>query len=414
MKLFKTHRKLAMAALAFTVAIVAGGVAAAYWTSSGGGTGAAQTGSTTPLLIDQLGGTPMYNSTVDANAYNYSQCYYCVQMGDFGNKINLAGGGGPLSDVLVSMVNFNDLSAQTPPYTMDMTLNIYNPGTYIGPGSAPGTLIAKDSQAFTIPSAPSGGYYGSTCTADRVTNPNSLCGLAFFNVVFNFESQNVTLPGTVVYDIQYNDPQNNVDGGVNVQLANEDTQITVGSDTAPGYLFASLASTANNNGYDNSYNNVGPGEVTCDTVTTTFGEYPTASCEGGAEGYGLPPYVPAVEFDMNTMADLYPGGPAQPVSFMVTNPGNIPETVNSVAITVTGTSDNLDCNTTNFAMLNGSDVSGTDPTSTYTAGFPTVIPAGGTVVFTSATTDAQIYMINLDVNQDGCQSLTVDLGFTSS
>src|SRR5580698_4780609 len=113
MKLFRNHRKMAISGVALTVALVAGGVAYGFFSSPGSGTGSAPVATVSPLLIDQLGGTPMYNSTIDPTAYQASQCFYCVQMGEFGNQINLAGGGGPLSDVVVAMANFNNTPGTT-------------------------------------------------------------------------------------------------------------------------------------------------------------------------------------------------------------------------------------------------------------------------------------------------------------
>lgn len=411
MKLFKTHKKAVMAGLAFVVAVMAGGAAYAFWTSPGSGSGAAQTASTTPLLIDQLGGTPIYNSTTDGSYYQWSYSFNGgTGANALGNKINLAGGGGALSDVVVAMANFNPSGG-----TLPLTLNLYNATSYSGPGSLPGNQIASVTQDMTIPEAPSGGYYGGTCTAARLTDPDSDCGIANFSVTFNLSSLNVTVPGTIVYGIQFPNSQPSWASGVNVQLSYEPTNISVGSDADPGYLFVSTF-----NGTDDSTGGAN-GEITCDDVSATFAEYPTAV---GANGCGettsnTPPFpsvalVPAVEFDSSAMSDLYPGGPAQPVNFSITNPGTIPETVNSVTITVTGTSDNTDCNTTNFAMLNGDDSSGTAASSVYTAGFPLSIPAGGTVDLTPATTGAYLYMQNLDVNQDGCQNQTVDLSFSSN
>jgi hypothetical protein len=231
-------------------------------------------------------------------------------------------------------------------------------------------------------------------------------------VTFNFASQNVTLPGTVVYDVEYNDAQNSTNSGTNVQLVNEGTQVSVGSDADAGYLFTSLASTSNNNGYNYGYNDVGPGEITADTVSTTFGEYPTADVGSGVNEQGEAPYVPAVEFDTNSMADLYPGGPSQAVNFSVTNPGSTPSTINSVTITVTGSSAGPACDASNFAMENGS-ASGSE-SSTYTSDFPQTIPAGGTIDFLAGNTGAEVAMLNTIYNQDACQSQTVYLTFSSN
>jgi hypothetical protein len=399
MKRFGKKRLLTVG-LAVALVLGIGGAAFAYWTSSGAGTGSAQDATLSPLLIDQLGGTPMYNSTVDPTAYQYSYAYYATQAGELGNKVTLAGGGGPLSDVVVAMVNFNASSGP-----MNITFNIYNPGTYSGPGSSPGSLIATDEQSFVVPNAPSGGYDGTYCTGVRTTDPNSLCGLGFFNIEFNFSSQNITLPSTVVYGIQYNDPQSDVNGGVNVQLANENTQVTVGTDADPGYLFTDLASVAGGNGYDHSYNDVGPGEITCSTVSTTFGEYSTASCDNGNEGLGTPPYVPAVEIDTSTMSDLYPGGPAQPINLSVTNPGTAPAALNTVSIAISS-----------ITNQHSSAGPACDP-SWYTIVPPSVIDgsvaAGQTWI--DSPSGATIELTNIpSVDQDACQGATVNLNFTSN
>ncbi len=321
MKLFKTHRKLAVSGLALTVALLGGGVAFAYFSAPGSGTGSAQVGSNAKLLIDQLGGTPVYNSTVDASTYQWS---YSFQGGTganaLGNKINLSNGGGALSDVVVAMTNFNNTSGSLP-----LTLNIYNPGSYDGPGTGPGSLIATDTTTVSFP---------ATATGYDANNPPTY-GLANFNATFNFSSQNITLPGTVVYEILFPNPQPPVASGVNVQLSNEASQVSVGSDADPGYLFVS---TYNN---QNDATGGANGEITCDNVGSTFGEYPTAV---GATGCGetttnSAPYpsialIPAVEFDTSGMGDLYPGGAAQPINFSITNPGTTPAAVTSVTVAV--------------------------------------------------------------------------------
>jgi len=171
-----------------------------------------------------------------------------------------------------------------------MTLNIYNPGT----GGLPGSLIATDTQTFNIPAAPDGGspYGGNTsgpCMSEIAADP--YCGIVNFDVTFDFTSDLITLPGTVVYGIEYDAYANPAVGGVNVQLSSESgpNQVSVGSDTYPGNLFAALSTDPA------AGNDTGPGEVTCSTVSTTFAQYSSATCDSGNQG--LYPYVPAVEFD---------------------------------------------------------------------------------------------------------------------
>ena len=398
MKFFKNHRKMSVTSIALVVAIFAGGAAYAYFSSPGTGTGSAQAATTTPVLISQLG-TPMYNSTVANPAdYNYSQCFYCVQMGEFGNRINLNNGGGQLSNVTLAMANFNTTSGN-----MTMTLKIFNAGS----GNAPGTLIGSKTQTFFIP---------ATATGYIPQSNDFPYGIDMFNITFNFTSQNLVLPATVVYELQYNDPQNAVTGGVNPQLANENTQVSVGTDANPGYLFAALASTANGDGYNYAYNGVGPGEVTCQTVNTSFLMYSTASCNNGAQGYGTPPYVPAIEFDTTSVSNLqYPGNTPVPVNFSLTNNGSIPETVNSVTIAVANDSNTVE----SIPGDTGSDVAGCYASWFDVNGNPVqatvtvnqTIPAGQSV---NVIGQASLSMPQSLTNQNACQGASIGLAFTSN
>jgi hypothetical protein len=361
-------------------------------------------------LIDQLGGTPVYNSMTDASAYQWS---YSFEGGTganaLGNTITMSNGGGPLSDVVVAMTNFNASSAP-----LSLTLNIYNPGTYSsGPGSSPGSLIATDTQSFNPPAAPDGGFGSSACIAQRVTNPDSECGLANFNVTFNFSSQNITLPATVVYGIQYPNPQPVDDSGVNVQLSYEASQVSIGSDASPGYLYVSTY-----NGSNDATGGSG-GEITCDTVNGTFGEYPTAAdpttgC-GETTDQSAPftstALIPAVEFDSSTAGDLFPGGPPEPINFSMTNTGTDPETVTDVTIALANDGSGL-VQTGNPA----SDVAGCD------VGWFTVSPTPVVVNYTiaaGATVDwvgqAHISMpADATDNQDSCEGVPINLTFTSN
>jgi len=392
-----------MAVIGLVIGLIAGagGLAFAFFTSSGAGTGSAQVGTASPVLINQIGGTPMYNSRITATSYNFSQCFTCVQMGEFGNKITFAGTGGPLNDVTVDMANFN-----TTPGPMNITFNIWNPS-----GTGLGTLIATDEQSFNIPAAPDGGYSSPTCVAAQAIDPNSDCGIANFSITFNFASQDITLPGTVVYGIQYNDAANAVNGGVNVQLANETTNVSVGTDADAGNLFADLASVAGGNGYDASYNDVGPGEITCSTVNSTFSEYSTASCDSGTKGYGTPAYIPAVEFDSTGFGDLYPAGPSQQINFSLTNPGATSATVNTVTIKVASDGINVEQVPGDLASAVVGCLA-----SWFTVS-PTPVPVNQTLT-PGQTIDwngaASISMSNPAVTQDACQGVNIGLSFTSN
>lgn len=399
MKRFTRAKKLVGVGIASVVIFGIAGAAFAYYTAGGSGTGSATAGTASNVYIDQLGGTPMYNSTIDPTAYQYSYAYYATQAGELGNEITFANGGGPLSDVVVAMTNFD-----TTPGSMHITLNIFNPGPG-GSGSVPGSLIATDTQTVSVP---------ATATGFDPSSPPGY-GLANFNAVFNnftwTNPNDETLPATVVYGINYDDPQNAVDAGVNVQLANETTNVSVGSDANPGNLFVSLASLAAN-GYNNAYNDVGPGEITCSTVTQTFAEYSTASCDSGNEGLGTPAYVPAVEFDTSTMSNLYPGGPSQPINFSVTNPGSTSVQIIDVDVAVA-------TDPSGYVETVPGD-SGSGVTGCYASWF-TVSPAsvpvnqnlnpGSVIDWVGA---ASISMINEPYSQDACEGVNIGLTFTAS
>jgi len=403
MKLFKSHRKLSVTGLALVVAIFAGGAAYAFFSSPGSGTGSAQAASTTPVLISQLG-SPMYNSTVANPAdYNYSQCFYCVGMGEFGNRINLAGnygagGTGPLTNVTLAMANFNTTSGP-----MTMTLKIFNAGS----GNTPGSLIGSKTQTFFIP-ATSTGY---------IQQSNDFpYGIDMFNITFNFTSQNLMLPGSIVYELQYKDPQNPITAGVNVQLSNETTQVSTGSSVDPGHLFLALASTANGDGYTAGGQDVAPGEVTCSTGSTSFLEYSTAACLPSTNGYGTPAYVPAIEFDSSSVSDLqYPGNTPVPVNFSLTNNGSVPETVNTVTIAVANDSNVVESIPSNT----GSDVAGCYASWFDVNGNPSqatvtvnqTIPAGHSV---NVIGQAYLSMPQSPSNQNACQGASIGLSFTSN
>jgi hypothetical protein len=387
-----------MAVLGLTVALIAGasGLAVAYFTSTGNGTGQAQVGTESPVLINQIGGTPIYNSRIDAAAYQASQCFYCVGMTQLGNKITFAGdAGGPLNDVTVDMANFGTTSGP-----MNITFNIYAPD-----GTVQGPLLATDEQSFNIPAAPDGGYGSTYCTTGPGAN-NPYCGIGNFSITFDFSSQNITLPATVVYGIQYNDAQNGVNGGVNVQVDNEASDISVGSDTNPGNLFAQTNDGTN-------WDTGGPtGEITCSPIIPGFSEYSTTA----TSACGAAPYIPAVEFDSGGFSDLYPAGPSQPINFSLTNPGKTTATVANVTIAVASDSA-VGPNQGDVEAIPGdpaSDIAGCLASWFTVTPSPVVVNQtlnpGQTIDWNGA---ASISMSNPAVSQDACQGAAIGLTFTS-
>jgi hypothetical protein len=233
----------------------------------------------------------LYNSmTVSAN-YVWSYAFDATGANQLGNDITLANGGGRLNDVVVSMGNFAPASQSAP---LAMTLNVYNPSANPsapepGNGVTPGSLIATDTVTITPPG-----------TATGFTGTPPTYGIDNFNVTFNFESQKISLPDEVVYDIAYNNTT--VDTGLNVNLSYESSSVpSVGADTYPGYLF--VATGDGMNGATGGPN----GEITCQPVSSTLAQYSTQPTTYGSTACGLAALpagpgllVPAVEFTTGT------------------------------------------------------------------------------------------------------------------
>ena len=394
MKLISSKRR--MAVIGLTVGLIAGasGLAFAYFTSSGSGTGQAQVGNASPVEITQIGGAPLYNSRLATGAdYQASICYYCISNTDLGQRITLAGGGGPLTDVAVDMANFNPVAGST-----SLTFTIYGAGT----GALPGATLGSVTQTVAIPAAPNGGYYGTYCQDIVAGDPDSDCGIANFTITFDFSSQNLTLPATVVYGLTYNDPQNAGNGGLNVQLS-DDTK----GEPSVGSLTDSDSAFANTNGAGNGETGGASGEITCSAIISGFTEYSTAS----TSACGLAPYIPAVEFNSPGSDDLYPGGPAQVIDYSLTNLGPSGAQVNQVTISVASAGGDVET----LPGVPSSAVSGCLASWFTINGSPVSL---GVTVNPGQTLNelntANIQMSDPNVPQDACEGVTVGLNFSSN
>ncbi|MGA9761551.1 MAG: hypothetical protein WBQ14_03930 [Gaiellaceae bacterium] len=108
---------------------------------------------------------------------------------------------------------------------------------------------------------------------------------------------------------------------------------------------------------------------------------------------------------------LYPGGPALPIEFTITNTLGYDQTINSVAVSfgspaISG-GDGSDCTSSDF-LLENQPVTLGDVTG--------VIPEGGSVHFTTGTADVilpTIKMVETGVNQNDCKNATVNLKFSA-
>lgn len=107
----------------------------------------------------------------------------------------------------------------------------------------------------------------------------------------------------------------------------------------------------------------------------------------------------------STVSGLVPGGPADDLDFTITNPGDGPQTINSVTVSISGITSSGSCTVADFAI--------TQPTlgpvelavgaNTVTSG------AGGSF----ANTGAKVSMINrAAVNQNGCKGATLEFTYT--
>jgi hypothetical protein len=363
------------------------------------------------LIINEAG-ISAYNSRIAPSLYDWSQCWTCVQANQIGEEINLAGGGGQLSNVVVDLTNFD-----TPAGTESFTLNIYDAAK----DGLPGALLATDTQSFSVP-ATSTGLNGIPPTY----------GLANFSVTFDhftytaddYSSYGGTLPGTVVYGITPNisfSSQVEPGSGVNLQLSSE-ADITAGSDADSGTVF--LSTTGGNGDAGGS-----TGELTCQDVNTTFAQYSTAANANDTCGWASVPapwgpnVIPAVQFNMaSTESGLYPGGPSQPINLTVYNAGSSAVQLSTVTVAVAAdgtsgpgagyvettpgdTSTDVTGCVSNWFDINGSPL-------TATATLDETVPAGGTI---SVTGDFDISMpADAIDNQDACQGTNVGLNFSSN
>jgi hypothetical protein len=227
--------------------------------------------------VGATAGPTLYNSTVPLTAPGYAQAFNGTEIYQFGNAVTLAAPGLHLGHAVVEMANFYmpDSATVAQAYSTPLTFTIYKDVK-----GAAGATIARSRETVAIPAGVSG-----------VTD-----GVAVFDATFNFTGH-VALPSKVIYGIEIdalnsdcvatpaycgNNP--NAYGSLNVVLSTEPTNVTVGSDVYPGYVYVNTTSV----------NTAGPsGEVSCSALLTGFTRYSTAA--GAACGYGAAFNIPAVE-----------------------------------------------------------------------------------------------------------------------
>lgn len=427
MRFFNSRKRVVVASLAAVVALLGGGAAFAFFSSTGTGTGSASVGSASAVSITQDAvGTPVYDSIVAPTPPDtWSMSYGGTNLTQLGNAISLGSSPVALNNVVVALDSQacetgSGASCSTTPgatFPLPVTLNIYAaPAT---PGGAVGAPLASDTQTFNIPFRPSaspaqcaaGTYNWSGYPNDGSQWYNAADGKCYYGTsymaVFNFQPQHVTIPSSVVYGIAY-DATSGPGSSLNVMLSNEATAISVGSDTNAGNLYAAVGSGAND---------VGPGEITCSTATSGFNSYSTtagANCGLQSPNQdGTVTDIPQVEFNAGSSVSLFPGGPAQPINFTITNPGSTSTYVHTVTIAI---AQNSNGNVESAPGVPSSAVSG------CLASWFTVNNATDTVNRTIAagqsldwvgTASISMPPDNVD-NQNACEGATIGLTFTAS
>ncbi|MGD0439926.1 MAG: hypothetical protein ABSB52_04810 [Acidimicrobiales bacterium] len=401
MKRFMT-KKVLVVGVAVALVLGVGGAAFAYWTTTGSGNGSAKVGTASAVTIAQIG-TPAYNSTIGLADYAASQAFNGPEITQFGNEVNLAYTG-PLTSAVVAMSNFSPTAFSTP-----ITVSIYAPGNLTSP-------LTSDTATIAVPSC-------DVASADCIDYDGTFIDM--FNATFSSFIPAVVLPSTVVYGITLDalatdgglvPPYCNVAGGygndycpvgsLNVNLSTEPTDVSVGSDTNPGNIFVSSAQA--DAGGSALESNLGGCSGSPSGVLSAFTEVPV-DC---ADGYGTTNNIPAVQLNVG-IGDLYPGGPAQPISFSVTNPGSTGVLVSTVTIGIA-----QDLSNPALVLSIPGDIGSTDAgcyadwfqINGSPVAFGQTIPPGGTIDWVGA---ASIQMNNYDTNQDACEGDTVGLNFTS-
>lgn len=165
------------------------------------------------LGSSQALGEVIYDSTVSPLPGNLpSEGFEAFGLKEFGDGITFAGTSRNLVNVTVTLSSFACQSGNwfsgncsTTPgstFSIPITFNIYNAGNPV-----PGSQIATVTQTITVPYRPSADNVNCTgVDAGMWFDANS--GQCFngqaANVTFNFSSQNVVLPNSVVYGLVYN------------------------------------------------------------------------------------------------------------------------------------------------------------------------------------------------------------------
>lgn len=340
MKLKNFTKKKAVAfGLAAGVAAGAGGIAVAFFSAPGSGTGNADVGSASALTITQVGAG--YDSLIAStgNTYTSSQCFKaCAGYTEIGDAVSLA---------YLTPKWANTHYAQVTSVTVPL----------VNFGSAKTQTVT-----LKLYNSPNTATYTFTKTVTIAAGSptNQIVTL----VTFDLAKTSVFVEQTFVYGVELTSNT----GGVNIAMAHHATELAVGG-------------TPNNTVY---YAKNG-GTYKATTAATTG-------------------YIPAVQINVigGVVPPLYPGAPAQPVQYAITNPnpGHVRVSTITTAVKTTGTTifGATGCKAAWFTLVN----------SAYS--YNTNVAPGTTVVSGPTT----LRMITNSATQNACIGHSVPLTFTSN
>lgn len=259
------------------------------------------------LLLVVIAASPalsqvIYDSTVSPLPGNLpSEGAEAYAFNQFGDGVTFAGTSRHLTTVTVTLSswacqsgNWHSNNCVTTPgatFSLPITFKIYQPGNPL-----PGAQIATVTQTFAVPYRPSA---SASCGDGRWADALGTCynGKAV-NITFDFNSQNVNLPGSVVYGIVYNTTH------FGPQPIGENAACYSTTSTAAGCFYDSLnialapVVTVGTKPYFNTiYQNSPIAGEYCDNGLAGTGTFrldsPTAACWAG--------YIPAARFSASNV-----------------------------------------------------------------------------------------------------------------
>lgn len=334
MKRLNFKKKYLAGALAAGLIMGAGGLAAAFFGVSGSGSATAKTGHATDVKIESVGAG--YDSLLAPSTPDPYSGSLCFVACDQNSEIGDA----------VSMTTATSYVQLT-----SVTVALVNFGT------------AKAlSVTLHLTGGPNGNY---TFTKTQTIAAGTSATQKVTNVTFTLVTKGVFVWSTST-KFHYGVSLTSNTSGVNIALAKR-TQLTIGS------------SPTHEVWLDHAGGGFKATTVTWTTATN---------------------FVPAVEFNMvgGRVGPLYPGAPAMPVAYAVTNPGATGAHLTTVS-TALGTLP-TGCQSTWFAIY------GTQPHTV-----DRTFPPGLTVVTNTGTT---IAMLTKPVTQDSCANAAIPLTFTGT